>query len=42
MSSRPIVGAPRADWLPENEAMTPSWAPGLPLGADCKLGETYG
>ena len=23
-------------------AETPSWAPGLPLGADCKMGETYG
>ena len=26
----------------ETMAATPSWAPGLPLGAECKLGSTYG
>ena len=33
---------PRKDEIAAVMATTPSWAPGLPLGADCKLGETYG
>ena len=28
--------------LIEIMSSTPSWAPGLPLGADCKIGSTYG
>ena len=33
---------PRKDEIAAVMATTPSWAPGLPLGADCKLGATYG
>ena len=33
---------PRKDEIAAVMATTPSWAPGLPLGADCKLGVTYG
>ena len=33
---------PREDEIAAVMATTPSWAPGLPLGADCKLGVTYG
>lgn len=33
---------PRKDEIAAVMATTPSWAPGLPLGADCKLGASYG
>ena len=32
----------RKQFIIETMATTPSWAPGLPLGAECKLGRTYG
>ena len=39
-----LVGE-RSDHAEEIKAImseTPSWAPGLPLAADCKIGRTYG
>ena len=29
------------DWVKQQMARTPEWAPGLPLAADCKVGKTY-